>query len=194
MPTVIGHQPPGMAIVLTGQQARDFFGDMFDPHQQTFSSADPDVLLPLISQGFTSIPGPSHQHIIRSQAMEAESTYATITEGRQSPIIIVRQDDTHRRHSSILHERDIVRPTLTDRRLVELRQARALASLDTRDLDEEIARRVLDDPRAWGWVGTEMAARGWVDDMEVAQRSFRLEREEQLPPYLWTLHRRGHMH
>ncbi|CAO2648360.1 Nn.00g076270.m01.CDS01 [Neocucurbitaria sp. VM-36] len=190
MPTIMGHQGSGRATVLTSQQAREFFGDMFDSHQQTFTSADLDLLLPLIP----SVQGPFHQHVNRSQDMQATSTYATITEGRQSPTLIIRQDDAHRRHSNVIHERDIVRPTLTDRQLVELRQARALASLDTRELDEEITRRVLDDPRAWGWVGTEMAARGWVDDMEIAQRSFRLEREEQLPQYLWTVHRRGHMH
>ncbi|KAF1966640.1 hypothetical protein BU23DRAFT_314577 [Bimuria novae-zelandiae CBS 107.79] len=53
----------------------------------------------------------------------------------------------------------------TDRQLVEMRQARALAGLDVSGYDVEITSRILADPAAWGIVGREMRRRGWVDDV-----------------------------
>jgi hypothetical protein len=47
--------------------------------------------------------------------------------------------------------------TLNGRELVEQRQARATVGLDTGELDAEIARRVREDPGAWGWIGRAMA-------------------------------------
>jgi hypothetical protein len=41
-------------------------------------------------------------------------------------------------------------------RLVELRQARALAGLDTSEMDVEIAERVIENPAAWGRIGQYM--------------------------------------
>jgi hypothetical protein len=41
-------------------------------------------------------------------------------------------------------------------RLVEMRQARALAGLDTSELDVEIAERVMENPAAWGRIGQYM--------------------------------------
>ncbi|KAH9883067.1 hypothetical protein J1614_000435 [Plenodomus biglobosus] len=111
------------------------------------------------------------------------TTYEFITQGRQSP----RRDANARSGP----RREGARPLyssnthLTDQGLVEMRQARALAGLDTGELDIEITRRILHDPRAWGWVGTALAARGWVDDYEASRRLHRVE-PEQYPGYLWT--------
>jgi hypothetical protein len=44
----------------------------------------------------------------------------------------------------------------TDMRLVEMRQARALAGLDTSEMDVEIAERVIANPAAWGRIGQYM--------------------------------------
>jgi hypothetical protein len=41
----------------------------------------------------------------------------------------------------------------TDVRLIEMRQVRAFAGLDTRLMDVEITRRVLNNPQAWGVIG-----------------------------------------
>ena len=45
---------------------------------------------------------------------------------------------------------------LGNRDLVEMRQARALAGLDTDDMDLAIAQRVLHNPSAWGNLGSIM--------------------------------------
>ncbi|KAH7073717.1 hypothetical protein BKA63DRAFT_604044 [Paraphoma chrysanthemicola] len=44
----------------------------------------------------------------------------------------------------------------TSPRLIEMRQARALAGLSTRAMDVEITLRILDNPQAWGWIGEFM--------------------------------------
>jgi len=41
----------------------------------------------------------------------------------------------------------------TNARVIEMRQARALAGLDTSELDAEILRMILDDPETWGTFG-----------------------------------------
>jgi hypothetical protein len=43
--------------------------------------------------------------------------------------------------------------TTEDRHLIETRQARALGGLSTASFDEEIDRRVSEDPGSWGWLG-----------------------------------------
>ncbi|KAF1844802.1 uncharacterized protein K460DRAFT_354681 [Cucurbitaria berberidis CBS 394.84] len=129
----------------------------------------------------------------RSGVIRADATYDTITQDRQRPVVEEENAVGLRAHRRLLgpaHATNTGHGALTDRQLVELRQARALVGLNTRDLDEEITRRVLSDPRAWGRVGTEMAARGWVDDTEIAQRSFRPEQNGRLPQYLWYNPRR----
>jgi hypothetical protein len=47
--------------------------------------------------------------------------------------------------------------TSNGRDVVEQRQARATVGLDTSLHDTEIARRVLEDPSAWGWIGEALA-------------------------------------
>lgn len=51
--------------------------------------------------------------------------------------------------------------------LIDMRRARAVAGLDTSQYDEEIARRVLEDPHGWGWLGRVMIEQGW--ELEVLQ-------------------------
>lgn len=55
--------------------------------------------------------------------------------------------------------------TMSDRALVELRQARALAGIDVSEYDVEITRRILADPSGWGAVASVMRRRGWVDEV-----------------------------
>jgi hypothetical protein len=55
--------------------------------------------------------------------------------------------------------------TTTDRDLVGVRQARALAGIDVSEYDVEITRRILADPTGWAWVGSAMRRRGWVDEV-----------------------------
>lgn len=57
-----------------------------------------------------------------------------------------------------------------ERQLVEMREARGLAGLNTSEYDWEIARRVLEDPPPWGWVGKVMAGMGWVMEAEQVGR------------------------
>ncbi|KAF2681011.1 hypothetical protein K458DRAFT_392240 [Lentithecium fluviatile CBS 122367] len=47
------------------------------------------------------------------------------------------------------------------RELVEQRQARALAGLHTTQFDHEIAVRVIEDSRAWGWIGNALTEYGF---------------------------------
>jgi hypothetical protein len=54
----------------------------------------------------------------------------------------------------------------TDRRLIELREARHLAGLDTNELDAMIAVRILANHRTWRYLGVMFVLRGWVDDIE----------------------------
>jgi hypothetical protein len=53
--------------------------------------------------------------------------------------------------------------TTEDRRLVEGRQARWLAGLSTREVDREIAYRVLRDMDAWGWLGQCVGETEWTE-------------------------------
>jgi hypothetical protein len=47
--------------------------------------------------------------------------------------------------------------------LIEMRQARAIAGLDTSEMDAEITVRVLSNPSAWGLLGALVVDRGWAD-------------------------------
>lgn len=53
--------------------------------------------------------------------------------------------------------------TWSNRQVLEQRQARALAGLNTMMYDREISRRVFQDRAAWGWLGEQMClfAREW---------------------------------
>jgi len=56
----------------------------------------------------------------------------------------------------------------TDRRLLEMHQARVLTGLDTSDFDAEIARRMLDRPKEWRWLWDDEDAQptalsGWEE-------------------------------
>lgn len=50
----------------------------------------------------------------------------------------------------------------SNRNLVEIRQARALAGLSTQRMDEEILRRVGGYPMQWGWLGRFVANASWT--------------------------------
>ncbi|KAF2028559.1 hypothetical protein EK21DRAFT_90532 [Setomelanomma holmii] len=54
-------------------------------------------------------------------------------------------------------------------RLLEYRQARALAGLDTTGTDEEITRRILSEPNAWGELGYLLARRDIRRDLGVQE-------------------------
>jgi hypothetical protein len=53
------------------------------------------------------------------------------------------------------------RITWINAQLIEVRQARALAGLDTSALDFEITRRALDNPSSWGEIGACLFYQGW---------------------------------
>jgi hypothetical protein len=48
--------------------------------------------------------------------------------------------------------------------IIEMRQARALAGVDTSKIDAVITRRILNNPRAWEPRGASMIERGWADN------------------------------
>lgn len=50
----------------------------------------------------------------------------------------------------------IGRPYWTDRHLVQMRYARALAGLYTSELDEVIANRIVENPEEWAWLWKEV--------------------------------------
>jgi hypothetical protein len=118
----------------------------------------------------------------------ADTTYDIITQGRQEVLADFQRFEaarTQHRRQGASRQSHTLRDRLTHRRLVETRQARAMAGLDTSELDVEITRRVLNEPRLWGQIGTELAVRGWVDDMEIARRLSSVERL-RYPRYVWT--------
>jgi hypothetical protein len=43
-----------------------------------------------------------------------------------------------------------------------MRQVRALAGLDTRGMDVEVTRRILNNPQAWGLIGDWAISQDWV--------------------------------
>lgn len=73
----------------------------------------------------------------------------------------------------------------TDRQLIEIRQARAQAGLDNSDLDVQITRRILDDHLGRGWIGMELAIRGWVNDLQNACHLYYVERR-RYSSYWWA--------
>jgi hypothetical protein len=54
------------------------------------------------------------------------------------------------RHNGLYFRRGHMHITTADRNLVEVRQARLLAGLQTQEMDEEIAYRVVQGPKMWG--------------------------------------------
>jgi hypothetical protein len=50
----------------------------------------------------------------------------------------------------------------TNVRLIEMRQVRALAGLDTQWMDVEVTRRILNNPQAWGVIGDWAISQDWV--------------------------------
>lgn len=50
-----------------------------------------------------------------------------------------------------------------NRYLVSMRQARAVAGLDTSEFDNTIAQRAVQYPGHWGWLGRVMEVAGWRD-------------------------------
>lgn len=161
-----------MVVSMTLEAARAYFGNLFDEDRTTY----PYTGRPLPVQARVQSPHTNNNRYGGAHNSVPQTVYDTITLGRH----ISRFDGDE----YILPRSTRVRPSLTDRQLVSMRQARRLAGLDTNDLDQELARRLLENPHAWGWVGAQMAARGWVDDMEIARRLFRIVRETY-PPYLW---------
>jgi hypothetical protein len=47
-------------------------------------------------------------------------------------------------------------PYCTDRELLQMRYARALAWLDTNELDEMITKRIMERPQGWAWLWKEV--------------------------------------
>jgi hypothetical protein len=47
-------------------------------------------------------------------------------------------------------------PYCTDRELLQMRYARALAWLDTSELDEMITKRIMERPQGWAWLWKEV--------------------------------------
>lgn len=67
--------------------------------------------------------------------------------------------------------------------LVHCRQGRALAGLNTRELDEEFARRVLLQPQVWPDVHNLMEAAGVLDEMRrYREAGFERVEDERLEP------------
>jgi hypothetical protein len=57
---------------------------------------------------------------------------------------------TDRQHNGLSFQRGHLHITTSDRNLVETQQARTLAGLQTQDIDEELAYRVIREPYTWG--------------------------------------------
>jgi hypothetical protein len=57
---------------------------------------------------------------------------------------------TDRKHNGLSFQLGHLHITTSDRNLVEAQQARALAGLQTQDIDEELAYRVIREPNMWG--------------------------------------------
>lgn len=68
-------------------------------------------------------------------------------------------------HNGLDFRRGHLHITTEDRSLVEARQARALASLSTRAMDEEITHRVVRDYDSWGWVGQCLRETEWAEKL-----------------------------
>ncbi|KAH8712191.1 hypothetical protein GQ44DRAFT_713751 [Phaeosphaeriaceae sp. PMI808] len=64
-------------------------------------------------------------------------------------------------HNTLTFRRGHLHITTIDRHLIEVRQARSLASLSTNALDEEITYRVLREWDSWGWLGTLIHDSQW---------------------------------
>jgi len=121
--------------------------------------------------GYASLPYAQNIHpsfranrINPTHAMPTEAfndCYDALTDGR-IPL------STQRLERHLLRECRIGRAITDDvgyhissRFLVSARQARALAGLDTQDMDMEIADRALQFPGHWGQLGKVIEATGW---------------------------------
>lgn len=162
-------QPRYMVVSMSRADTRAYLGDQFDENQMVYT--DPGRPLPASAQ----IQDVSYHNRRRTRASRAQpqETYDMITQGRHPSRFDEELYAASRTAGAFAN--------LTDRGLIETRQAQALARLDTSILDAEIARRVLGTPRAWGWVGTQMIMRGWIDDMETVRRLSHVEHFADLP-------------
>jgi hypothetical protein len=131
----------------------------------------------------------------RYEIFVSDPTYDMIIQGSRSPRdgeFVSLRSETDRfeplrrelRTLPVFRLREM-RETPPNRRLVDTRQVRHMAGLDTSEIDAEISRRILRYPGVWGWVGRELGLRGWVDDMDAATR---LPRTRRLfySRYPWT--------
>ncbi|KAI8943735.1 hypothetical protein NX059_001715 [Plenodomus lindquistii] len=194
-----------MATRLSDTEARALFGNGFIPGQMTFLCEDGTYLvgsssaltLATITSPDSLLGGEDQVNLFHTrsshrseQTPSPSTTDDLIIQGRDFPRSY--DEDAHSASGNTEHALALRIPDshLTDAVLVETRQARHLAGLDTSELDNEIARRILYDPRSWGWVGREVAVRGWVDDSEAVRRMQRVRREEY-PRYLWAGRRVG---
>lgn len=64
--------------------------------------------------------------------------------------------------------------SMSNRELVETRQARSLAGLDVSEYDRDITRRILADPSAWGRIGSVMRSQGYDEEVFRLGRDYRL--------------------
>lgn len=77
-------------------------------------------------------------------------------------------------------------PTLGNQILVQARQARALAGLDTAQMDSEITYRILRYPWEWGKIGELLARHSRQDLVEKECREYlRRRMEERDAPIIW---------
>jgi hypothetical protein len=70
---------------------------------------------------------------------------------------------SYRYHNGLSLRRGHLHITTEDRNLVEARQARHLAGLSTKEMDEEITHRVARDYDSWGWVGQCLRENEWAE-------------------------------
>jgi hypothetical protein len=69
-------------------------------------------------------------------------------------------------HNGLSFKRGHLHITTEDRNLVEARQARHLAGLSTKAMDEEITHRVARDYDSWGWVGQCLRKNEWAEKVK----------------------------
>jgi hypothetical protein len=92
-----------------------------------------------------------YDDIMGTRSLDDGSAAAyTIRDGEDSTYE-ARFSDGH--HNGLSFRRGHLHITTEDRNLVEARQARHLAGLSTKAMDEEITHRVARDYDSWGWVG-----------------------------------------
>ncbi|KAF2022755.1 hypothetical protein EK21DRAFT_95466 [Setomelanomma holmii] len=86
-----------------------------------------------------------------------------VTQGRICLDIQYRERRMYRASRFFAQLTDDVGYRVGNRYLVSMRQATAVAGLETREFDETITQRALQYPGHWGWLGRVMEIAGWRD-------------------------------